>query len=127
VGEGPGGSDGEGVGAASYLGSGEDGDVCTCSGWLGGIVGAGGVDAEAGTAVLTGAPHISQKLLPGSNWAPQWEHASPAGGSGTAACVGEAAGYPKAAPQLSQKDSSGVTRVPQTGQVAIPATTVGIC
>ena len=38
MGEGPGAADG----AGSYLGSGEDGDGCACSGGLDGIVGVGG-------------------------------------------------------------------------------------
>jgi hypothetical protein len=132
---------GGGVGAGAVSGAGVGGEAAGAGVDGGTGVGAddgAGTDAgggDFGGVLPTGAPHISQKLLPGSSWAPQLAQVSTptgagpgtltaAGGVGTAACGGEiGAAYPKAAPQLSQKASPGVTDVPHTGQVVL--TTVG--
>ena len=93
--------------------------------WVGGGAGAAGggcAGSVGGLLPPTGAPHMSQKLLPGSSRAPQAVQVNVAAVAG----VGTAAG-PKAAPQLSQKASPGVTGAPQTGQVVFENRSERLC
>jgi hypothetical protein len=120
------------AGAGDGIGVGADGGAGV---GVGGGVSDGPPGGAVGVATLTGAPHMSQKLLPGSSWTPQLEQVNAlvstgagtviaGGGAGTAACGGGAGtACPKATPQLSQKASPAITDTPQTGQAVV--TTVG--
>jgi len=69
-------------------------------------------------AASTGAPHMSQKLLPGDNCSPQFEQSNvSACGEGEGGC--KVAGEFNAAPQLLQKASPGIMFAPQVEQVEI--------